>query len=94
MFAAYLLKTKKEYKKNKETKDSRYIYQNELHKACFQQHLAYRDFQDLRRTAASYKVLPNNTFNIVKNPKHEWYQRGVAIVVQNIFDKMSSCGIC
>ena len=31
----YLLKTKKEYKKNKETEDSRYIYQNELGKLAF-----------------------------------------------------------
>ena len=38
MFVDHLLKIKKEYKKLKkqEIGDSRYIYQNELDKACFQ----------------------------------------------------------
>ena len=36
MFVDHLLKAKKEYKKLKETGDWRYIYQNELDKACFQ----------------------------------------------------------
>ena len=39
-------------KNNKETGDSRYIYQNELDKACFQHDIAYGDFKDLNRTAA------------------------------------------
>ena len=33
--------------KFKETKDSRYIYQNELDRACFQYDMAYWDFKDL-----------------------------------------------
>ena len=37
-------------KKIKETGDSRYIYQNELEKACFQHEMAYGDLN--RRTAA------------------------------------------
>ena len=35
--------------RKKETGDSRYIYQNELDKACFQHVMAYRDFKDLLR---------------------------------------------
>ena len=42
--------------KIRETGDSHYIYQNELHKACFQHGMAYGDFNDLiRRTAFSLK---------------------------------------
>ena len=37
-------KNKKQIKKFKETGDSRYIYQNELDKACFQHDVAYGDF--------------------------------------------------
>ena len=37
-------KNKERMQKNKETKYSRYIYQIELYKACFQHDLAYRDF--------------------------------------------------
>ena len=38
---------KKKKKESKETGDSRYIYQNKLDKACFQQEMAYKDFKDL-----------------------------------------------
>ena len=41
----------------KETGDSRYIYQNELNKACFQHAMAYGDFKDLPRRTASDEVL-------------------------------------
>ena len=46
-------KNKKRIQKFKETGDSRYIYQNELDKACFQHDIAYGDFKDLARRAAS-----------------------------------------
>ena len=37
-------KNKERIQKFKETGDSRYIYQNELGKACFQHDIAYGDF--------------------------------------------------
>ena len=47
-------KNKERIKKFKETGDSRYIYQNELHSACFQHDdQAYGDFKDLPRRTAS-----------------------------------------
>ena len=36
---------------------SRYIYQNELNKACIHHDMAYEDFKDLPRRIASEKVL-------------------------------------
>ena len=33
--------------------DERYIYQNELYKACFQHDMAYRGFKDLTRLKRS-----------------------------------------
>ena len=51
-------KNKEGIQKVKETEDSRYIYQNELDKACFQHNiLAYGDFKDLNRRTAPDKVL-------------------------------------
>ena len=39
--------------KFKETGDTKYIYRNELDKACFQYDMAYGDFKNLaKRTAA------------------------------------------
>ena len=57
--------------------DSRYIYQNELDKACFQHDMAHGDFKDLNRRTIANKVLHNKAFNIAKNPKYERCQRGL-----------------
>ena len=50
-------KKKERTKKFKETGYSRYIYQNELDKACFQHDMAYGDFNDLNRITAAVKVI-------------------------------------
>ena len=52
--------------------------------------MAYWDFKDLAKRAASDKVLRNKVFNIVKNPKYDGYQRGLASMVYNIFHENSS----
>ena len=60
MLVDHLLKVKKRLQKEarvKETGDSRYIYQKELNKACFQHAMAYGDFKDLPRRTASDEVL-------------------------------------
>ena len=49
-------KNKERIQKFKETGDSRYIYQKELDKSCFQHDMAYGDFKDLTRRAASDKI--------------------------------------
>ena len=52
-------KNKERIQKFKQTGDSRYIYKNELDKACFQHDMAYRDFKDLAKRTAADKVLKN-----------------------------------
>ena len=42
-------KNKERIQKFKQTGDSRYIYNNELDKACFQHNMAYGDFKDLAK---------------------------------------------
>ena len=49
--------------------------------------MAYEDCKDLSRRIASDKVLRDKAFNIAKNPKYDGYQRGLASVVYNFFDK-------
>ena len=80
-------KNKEGMQKFKETGDSRYIYQNELDKACFQHDMAYGDFKYLTRRTASDKILRDKAFNIAKNPTYDWCQRVVASMVYNFFDK-------
>ena len=80
-------KSKKRIKKFKQTGDSRYIYKNELDKACFQHDMAYGDFKDLKKRTAADKVLRDKTFNIAKNPKYDRYQRELASMIYKFFDK-------
>ena len=42
-------KNKERIQKFIETGDTKYIYRNELDKACFQHDMAYADFKDLAR---------------------------------------------
>ena len=83
----HLQKNKERIQKFKETGDSRYIYQNELDKACFQHDMAYGDFKDLTRRTASDKILRDKAFNIAKNPKYDGYPRGLPSLVDNFFNK-------
>ena len=80
-------KKKQRIKKFKETGDSKYIYQNELDKACFQYNMAYRDFKNLNIRTFADKVLPDKAFNIAKDPKYDGYQHGLASMVYKSFDK-------
>ena len=82
-------KKKERIQKFKETGDTSYIYKNELDKACFQHDMAYGDFKNLARKTASDKTLRDKAFNIAKNPKYDWYQRGIAFMVYKFFDKNS-----
>ena len=74
-------KNKERIQKFKQTGDSRYIYKNELDKACFEHYMAYGDFKALKRRTAADNVLRDKAFNIAKNPKYDGYQRGLASMV-------------
>ena len=50
---------------------SRYIYRNELDKACFQHDMAYGDFKDLAKRTAADKVFRKKAFSIAKDPKYD-----------------------
>ena len=55
-------KDKERIQKMKKTEDSRYTYQNGIHKACSQHDMDYGDFKDLPRRTDSDKVLHNKPF--------------------------------
>ena len=61
-------KNKERIKKLKEKGDSRYIYQNEVNKACYQHDIAYGDFKDLSRSTIADKVLHDKAFYVAKIP--------------------------
>ena len=84
-------KNKEKIQKFKQTGDSRYIYRNELDKACLQHDMAHGDFKDLKKRTAADKVLRDKAFNIAKNPKYGGYQRGLASMVYKFFTKKTKC---
>ena len=73
--------------KFKETGDSRYIYQKQVDKACFQHDMVYWDFKDLLRRTASDKVFWAKTVNVTKNPKNDEHQKDLAAMFHNFLIK-------
>ena len=52
--------------------------------------MAYGDFKDLNRRTTTdkvFKVLRDKAFNIAKNSKYDGYQRRLASMVYNFFNK-------
>ena len=79
-------------KELKRTGDARYIYRNELDKACFQHDSAYADHKDLINRTEADKVLRDKAYDIASNPEYDGYQRGLASIVYKFFDKKSTAG--
>ena len=78
---------KERIKKFKQTGDTRYIYRNELDKACFQHDSAYADHKDLINRTEADKVLRDKAYDIASNPEYDGYQRRLASMVYKFFDK-------
>ena len=83
---------KERIKKFKQTGDTRYIYRNELDKACFQHDSAYEDHKDLLNRTEADKVLKDKGYDIASNPEYDVYQRGLASMFYKFFDKKSTAG--
>ena len=80
-------KHKERIKKFNQTGDTRYIYRNDLDKACFQHDSAYADNKDLINRIRADKVLRNKAYDIASNPEYDGYQRGLASMVYKFFGK-------
>ena len=52
--------------------------------------MAYEESKDLTKRAQSDKVLRDKEFKIASDPKYDGYQRELASMVHNFFDKKSS----
>ena len=82
-------RNKQRIQKVMQTGDTKYIYKNELDKACFQHDMAYGKYKGLKRRSQSDQVLKHKTFEIANNPKYDGYQRGLVSVVYQFFDNKS-----
>ena len=81
---------KETIKKLKQTGDTRYIYRNELDKACFQHDSAYADHKDLINRTEADKILRDKAYDIASNPEYDGYQRGLVSMVYKFFDKKAT----
>ena len=73
-----------------QTRNTNFIYRNELDKDCFQHDMGYGKSKDLAKRTQSDKVLRHKAFKIASDPKFDGYQRGLASMVYKLFDKKSS----
>ena len=73
-----------------QTRNTDYIYKNDLDKSCFQYDMTYDKFKGLAKRTQSDKILRDKAFEIASNPKYDGYQRGLASMFYKLFDKTST----
>ena len=71
-------KNKKRIQKFMQTRNTNFIYKNELDKACFQHDIAYGKTKDSVKRTQSDKVLKDKAFKIGSDPNYDGNQRGLA----------------
>ena len=64
----------KRIQKLRETGNLKYLYRNELGKACFAD-AAYSDSKDLAKRTISDKILKDRAYEIARNRGYDGYQR-------------------
>ena len=83
-------KNKERIEKFMKSGNTDFIYRNKLDKACFQHDMACGKSKDLTKRIQSDKALRDKPFKIGSDPKYDGYQKGLASMVYNCFDKKSS----
>ena len=83
-------KPKERIERFEKTGDTRYIYRNDLDKACFQHDAAYADNKDLLNRTRVDKILRYKVYGIANNPQYDGYQRGLASMVYKFVDTKAS----
>ena len=82
-------KNKERIEKFMQTRNTNFIFKNELDKACFQNNMSYGKSKNLVKRNQSDKVLRNKAFKIGSDPKYEDYQKGLASMVYKFLIKKS-----
>ena len=83
-------KNKEIIEKFMQTRNTDFIYKNELDKACFQHNMAYGKSKDWAKRTQSDEVLRDKAVKIASDPKYDGYQRELASMIYKFFDKNSS----
>ena len=89
----HLLKMVKEFKILEKQVILKYLYRNELDKACFAHDAGYSDSKDLIKRTTSNKILKDRAYEIARNCDYHGYQRALASMVYKFFDKKTGSGV-
>ena len=73
-----------------QTRNTDFIYRNDLDKTCFQHDMAYSKSKDVANRTQSDRLLIDKPFKIASDPKYDSCQRGLASMVYKFFDKKPS----
>ena len=74
-----------------QTGDTRYIYWNDLDKACLKHDMACGSDNDSVKRIDSDKVLRDKAFKIASKPRYDGYEREVAFMVYYKFFRYDIC---
>ena len=80
-------KNKERIEKFMQTRNTDFIYKNELDKACFQHDMAYGKSKELAKRTQSDKVLRDKAFKIASDLRNDGCQRGLASMVYKFLVK-------
>ena len=75
----------KRIQKFRETGNLKYLYRNELGKACFAHDTTYSNSKDLVKTTISDNILKDRAYEIARNRNYHGYQRALANMVYKCF---------
>ena len=81
---------KKSIERFMQTRNTDFIYRNDLDKTCFQHDMAYSKSKDVANRTQSDRLLIDKPFKIASDPKYDSCQRGLASMVYKFFDKKPS----
>ena len=80
-------KHRERIKKFRETSSLKHLYRIELDKGCFDHQAALSDKKYLTNTTISDEILKDRAYEIDRNRGYDGYQRVLASIVYNCFDK-------
>ena len=86
-------KHRERIQKFRETVKLKYLYRNELDKACFTHDAAFSDSKDLAKRTISDKIFKDRAYEIARNRSYDGYQRALASMAYKFFDKKAVLGI-
>ena len=80
-------KHRERIQKFKDTGNLKYLYRNELDKACIPHDAAYSVSKDVAKNTISEKVLKERGCEIARNPNYDGYQKALASMFYKFFDR-------